>query len=188
MRSPPPIRLERPADGAAVEALIARVFGPGRYAKAAERLREGNRPAPRLSFVAWDGARAVGSARLWPVTIGEAPALLLGPLAVDDAYRRQGLGAALVRHACDAAAKAGHAVILLVGDEAYFAPLGFSAEPARHVIMPGPVDQSRVLARVLSAGTNEGLAGEVRARRPAPSRHDRVGRPRASPYSRNTSV
>lgn len=193
MTALPPLRLERPADADAVEALIARAFGPGRYAKAAELLREGNRPRLELSVVAWDEAKAVGSARLWPVTIGQAPALLLGPFAVDEAYRRQGLGAALARHACETAATAGHGLVMLVGDEAYFAPLGFSAQPARRVIMPGPVDQRRVLVRALSAGADQGLAGEVRAGAdgeggPTPSRHDRVGLPGVSPYPRNTSA
>ena len=38
----PPIDAERPEDFDAVEALIDAAFGPGRYAKSAERLREGN--------------------------------------------------------------------------------------------------------------------------------------------------
>ncbi len=150
---------ERAADASLVESLIAHAFGPGRFAKAAERLREGRSPISALSFVAWAGDRVVGCVRLWPITIGEAPALLLGPFAVEEAYRGAGLGAALIRKACDAAAKAGHALVLLVGDEAYFSPLGFSAAPARGVVMPGPVDPRRVLARALIPGAEAALTG-----------------------------
>ena len=152
---------ERPRDAALVDALIARAFGPGRFAKSAERLREGNRPLPDLSFVAWIGGTAVGCVRLWPVTISATPALLLGPFAVDAAHRSQGLGAALINRACETAAYAGHALVLLVGDEDYFAPLGFSA--ADGVVMPGPVDQRRVLVHALKEGADTGLSGRASA-------------------------
>ncbi|HEY2482552.1 MAG TPA: N-acetyltransferase, partial [Caulobacteraceae bacterium] len=122
---------ERPADAALAEGLIAGAFGPGRYAKAAERLRESREPMLDLSFVAWAEGQAIGCVRLWPIAIGGTEALLLGPFAVDEAWRNAGVGAALIRRACEAAAAAGHRLILLVGDEAYFAPLGFSAAPAR---------------------------------------------------------
>src|SRR3989442_7834348 len=98
----PAIVAERPADGPLVDALIARAFGPGRYAKAAERLREGNRPLPDLSFVARQADEIIGCVRLWPIQVGGAPALLLGPFAVGEACRGQGLGAALIVRACEA--------------------------------------------------------------------------------------
>ncbi|MEO8812914.1 MAG: N-acetyltransferase [Caulobacteraceae bacterium] len=158
----PPIGPEEAADADAVEALIDRAFGPGRHAKAAERLREGRRPIPGLSLVARADGTVVGCARLWAIAIGEAPAVLLGPFAVEAAFRARGLGAALIGAACDAAQRGGHGLVLLVGDESYFAPLGFAAEPARGVIMPGPVDRRRVLVRALRPGAAEGLAGAVR--------------------------
>jgi len=160
---PAPLSLthERPADAVVVEALIARAFGPGRYAKAAERLREHNAPLLDLSFVARMDGVAVGCVRLWPVTVGETPAVLLGPFAVDEACRSQGLGTALIERACAAAKAAGHALILLVGDPAYFEPLGFSAAPARRVVMPGPVDQGRVMVQALKPGAADDLAGLV---------------------------
>jgi predicted N-acetyltransferase YhbS len=156
---------EQPADAPLVEALIDRAFGPGRYAKAAERLREGRRPLPALSIVAWSEGAVVGAVRQWPVTIGETPAILLGPFAVEEAWRRQGLGAALIGAAGDAAARAGHARILLVGDEPYFGPLGFAAAPARRIVLAGPVDQRRVLVRALRPGAADNLEGPVRPAR-----------------------
>jgi predicted N-acetyltransferase YhbS len=152
---------ERPADTAQADALIARAFGPGRYAKAAERLREHNAPLAGLSFVAHADGRVVGCVRQWPVRIGETAAVFLGPIAVDEAWRHHGLGGALVKRAGDAARAAGHDLILLVGDTPLFRRLGFDAEPARHVIMPGPVDQRRVQVKALRAGADENLAGLV---------------------------
>jgi predicted N-acetyltransferase YhbS len=154
---------ERPADAPLADAVIARAFGPGRHAKAAERLREGNEPIAALSFLAWIDGRAVGCVRLWPVSIGHDAGLLLGPIAVDVSERSLGIGAALIRRANDAAQLAGHRVVLLVGDEAYFGAFGFAAAPASQVRMPGPVDQARVLVAGLAPGAVDVLAGEVRA-------------------------
>jgi predicted N-acetyltransferase YhbS len=157
----PPIAAERPDDAPLVEALVLRTFGPGRFAKAAERLREGRTPAYALSATAWDGRRLIGCARQWTVRVGETPAVFFGPIAVDAAWRSHGLGAALTERACEAATAAGHAVIVLVGDMPFFGSLGFSIAPK--VTMPGPVDPRRVLARALQPGTLDGLGGQVRA-------------------------
>jgi len=159
--APPPLVAERPEDAPAVERLILRAFGPGRYAKAAERLREGRAPLLDLSFVALDGDRIVGCVQQWAVRVGERPAILLGPFAVEEEHRSNGLGAALIARACEAAAEAGHAVVVLVGDMPYFGPLGFV--PAPKVSMPGPVDQRRVLVRALTPGAEAGLEGAVAA-------------------------
>lgn len=157
----PPLVAERPEDGPAVERLILRGFGPGRFAKAAERLREGREPLLELSFVAWEGGEIVGCVRLWPVSVGATPAILLGPFAVDPQHRNNGLGAALIGRACEAAAAAGQGLIVLVGDMPYFGPLGFEIAPK--VTMPGPVAASRVLVRALAAGAGAELAGPVAA-------------------------
>src|ERR1041385_1145017 len=103
------IRKEMTKDIAGREALLDCAFGDARFAKAAERLREGRLAAHGLSFVAVEKNRVVGTVRLWHVTAGPArPALLLGPLAVDDAWRGLGIGAALMRRATEAARQLGH--------------------------------------------------------------------------------
>jgi predicted N-acetyltransferase YhbS len=153
---------ERAEDAVLVEGLIDRAFGPGRYAKTAERLREARAPDRALSFVAWSGGRAIGCVRQWPVLVGETPAVFLGPIAVEEERRREGLGASLIRRACEAAREAGHGHILLVGDMPIFGPFGFTAEAARRVVLPGPVDRRRVLALALGAGPASELSGPVR--------------------------
>jgi predicted N-acetyltransferase YhbS len=155
----PSIAPERPQDADVVERLVLRAFGPGRFAKAAERLREGQTPRLGLSMLAWDGREAVGCVRMWQVKVGETPAIFLGPIAVETAYRSHGVGAALVQRACAAAAAEGDGVVVLVGDMPFFGPLGFA--PAPGVVMPGPVDQRRVLARLLTPGAETGLTGLV---------------------------
>jgi predicted N-acetyltransferase YhbS len=157
----PVIAAESSADLPAVSALIEAAFGPGRYAKAAERLRETNQVLHDLSFTAKAGETLVGCVRQWPIRIGGRPAVFLGPIAVDPAWRHHGLGGLLVERACAAALEAGHDLIFLVGDMPFFGPHGFEVLPPGRVLMPGPVDPRRELARALKPGALEGLAGPV---------------------------
>jgi len=154
---------ERAHDARLVEGLIDRAFGPGRFAKTAERLREGRLPDLALSVVAWSGGRAVGCVRQWRILIGAVPAVFLGPIAVEEERRCEGLGASLIRRAIEAARDTGYGHILLVGDTLLFEPFGFTAAAARKVVMPGPVDQRRVLALALQPGAIDELRGQVRA-------------------------
>jgi predicted N-acetyltransferase YhbS len=138
---------ETPQDQDAVEALLDHAFGPGRYVKSSERVREFADFAPELSFLAWNDGQLAGVVRLWRVKVGGTEVCFLGPLAVDAEARSEGLGGLLVERACEAARHAGEAAVLLVGDEPYFARFDFAAGPAKGVRMPGPVDQRRVLVR-----------------------------------------
>ncbi len=161
---------ETAADEAEVMALVDRAFGPGRYAKSAERLREGNRFLPELSMTARESGRLVGTVRLWPVRIGDRPALLLGPIAVDPAARKRGLGAALTERACAAAALAGHGIVVLVGDLGFFERLGFEALAPGRLRLPGPADPGRILVKALQPGVLDDLEGEVSlSSRPQPA-------------------
>ncbi len=101
--------------------------------------------------------------RLSRISIGGGPALLLGPLIVDPAFHSKGIGRSLVEAAAAAAAKAGHRVVLLVGDEPYYGRLGFRRLPPGAVVMPGPVDPMRLLALPLAEGALDGLRGHVRS-------------------------
>jgi len=158
------IRKEMAKDVAVREALIDRAFGDARFTKSAERLREGRLPAYGLSFVAVDKTRAVGTVRLWHVSAGPArPALLLGPLAVDDAWRGRGIGAALMRRAIEAARQLGHKAVLLTGDASYYARFGFSVEKTGALWMPGPYERDRLLALELVPGALDGARGLIGA-------------------------
>lgn len=145
----PDIRPEAPQDGPAIEALLDHAFGPGRFAKASERVRELSPLRPDLSFCAWEGERLVGVVRQSEIVVGARRLIFLGPLAVSAAARRLGAGARLVEVACAAAAGAGFSEVLLVGDPPFFGRLGFSAEATAGVTMPGPVDPRRLLLKRL---------------------------------------
>lgn len=151
------IDLETPFDRAAVDAIVDAAFGPGRFAKTAERLREGSQPLADCTFVAREAGKVVGTVRLWPVVIDETAVAFLGPIAVQGGRRREGLGAQLVERACAAAEAAGLPGVLLVGDTPYFGRFGFVKADVR---LPGPVDPRRVLLKMF--GGRELLSGEAR--------------------------
>ena len=159
-------RLEQPSDTAEIDALHARAFGPGRFARAAFRLRENVPHDPALSFVATADGAMIASVRLTPIAIGGRPALLLGPLAVKPPYKGRGAGRQLVRIALAAAAEAGHRVVLLVGDEPYYGPLGFRRLQRGAITLPAPVDPDRVLVAELTPNALDGLAGKAERIRP----------------------
>jgi predicted N-acetyltransferase YhbS len=153
---------QTPADLAAIEKLDERAFGPGRFARSAYRLREGIAPDFALSFVARVGTLLVGANRMTQIRCGSEPALLLGPLTVEPAFRSGGIGEALVMKSLDAARAAGHRLVLLVGDMPYYGRMGFQPVPPGRLIFPGPVDPARLLYLELVAGTFEAATGKVK--------------------------
>ena len=107
------VAVESPTSAAAIERMHQRTFGPGRFARTAFRLREHTPPDLSLSFTAYVSTMMVGSVRLTPIWIGEAPALLLGPLTVEPPFRSVGIGARLMRVSMEAAREQGHKLVLL---------------------------------------------------------------------------
>ncbi|MHA1189468.1 MAG: GNAT family N-acetyltransferase [Alphaproteobacteria bacterium] len=160
------IRLEHSSDEVEISALQMRAFGPGAAARAAFRVREQAPHDLALSFVAMADNSILGSVRLTPIAIGERTGLLLGPLVVTPDHKNQGIGRALVRHSVEVAGAAypadGDEFVILVGDQPYYGPVGFSAEWTADVRLPAPVDKKRLLAVALCAGGAKGLAGLVR--------------------------
>jgi predicted N-acetyltransferase YhbS len=143
------ICLETPDLDERIRELTDHAFGPGRFVKTAERLREHSHIMPDLSFVARRGGQLLGSVRLWPIEVrhGDAcePIAFLGPIVVDDAFRGQGIGKALISACVEATFAKGLRAVLLVGSHSYFKPFGF--EKAPNLTLPGPVDPNRLLIR-----------------------------------------
>jgi len=107
------------------------------------------------------GTLLVGSVRLSPIRIGETPALLLGPLTVEPPFRDRGIGLKLLEHSLQEAKSKGHRLVVLVGDEPYYARCGFKKIPKGVATMPGPVDPERLLVAELAQGAFEGVSGPI---------------------------
>jgi predicted N-acetyltransferase YhbS len=153
---------ESPKDAQAIERLLERTFGPGRFVLSAYRLREHVDHVLDLSFTARIGTLLVGSVRQLPICIGDTPALMLGPLTVEPPFRSRGVGRALLDRALADAKAKGHRIVLLVGDEPYYGRVGFKVVPKGRAIMPGPVDYSRLLVAELVEGAFENVSGTIR--------------------------
>jgi predicted N-acetyltransferase YhbS len=155
------IRAERASDVVAREVLLDACFGDNRHARTCQRLRDGRAPAEGLAFAAARNGRLVGTLRLWHVSAGGLPALVLGPLAVDPKCRELGVGAALMNHALLAAGVRGHGAVILLGDAPYYARFGFSALKTSELSLPGPFERERLLGLELREGALDGAWGMI---------------------------
>lgn len=150
------------ADLPQIERLDERAFGPGRFARSAYRLREGGAPDLHLSCVAHVGTLLVGSNIMTPVQCGATRLLLLGPLTVDPAFQSRGIGEALVKRSLDAGRAAGYGLVVLVGDEPYYARMGFKRVPPGKLTLPGPADPARLLYCELVEGALAQVSGAIK--------------------------
>ncbi len=155
---------QRPQDYEHFDSLLDRTFGADRLAKTVYRLRDGIDDLSELRFVAVNGDGVLlASLRFWPVKIETAPAILLGPLAVEPRLQGQGIGRALVRHGLAAARRLQHRICIVVGEPEYYAPFGFANAAAAGLILPGPVDPRRFQVLEIEPGALEGLRGLIRS-------------------------
>ena len=142
--------------------------------------------SPRASARCW-------SARcgLSPIRIGEAKALLLGPLTVEPPFRERGIGQALIERALEGGARQGPPAGHPGRRRAVLRQMRLQAHPARRAsIMPGPVDPARLLVAELVAGAFDGVSGPIRpeweaASRRRPQRPSRAQVPARLPSSSN---
>lgn len=154
------LRPETEPDWWDVEALYDLCFAPGREALSSYRLRDGIDPMGAFCFVARDDSGGLaGAIRVWPVLVGGAAALLLGPIAVHPTHQGEGLGGGLIGTSLDAARVAGWQRAMLVGDAPYYGRFGFCR--LADVEMPPPTNPDRVLGIALQQGAWEGCVGPV---------------------------
>lgn len=154
------LKAEQANDRWEVEALYDLCFAPGREALSSYRLRDGVPPVPGLSQVARDSDGILAAAiRFWPVLVGGAEALLLGPVAVHPTRQGEGLGGSLIRDSLAKAQDSGWARVMLVGDAPYYQRFGFTR--LEGVEMPPPTNPDRVLGLALLPAAWDGVRGKV---------------------------
>jgi predicted N-acetyltransferase YhbS len=155
------IRAERASDVVARDALLDACFGENRQMRTCQRLRDGRAPAEGLALSAVRKGRLVGTVRLWHVSAGGVPALILGPLAVEQSCRKLGVGAALMARALAAAIERGHRAVILLGDAPYYARFGFASAKTTDLILPGTFERERLLGLELQEGALDGAWGMI---------------------------
>ncbi|TCL06427.1 MULTISPECIES: GNAT family N-acetyltransferase [Sodalis] len=125
------IRAEIPVDAPGIDALLRRAFQRDAEADLVQRLREDG--LLTLGIVATDPEGGViGYAAFSPVWIEGEDCQWVGlaPLAVEDEFRHQGIARQLVYEALDMLNEFGYRGVVVQGDPAYYAALGFV--PAAH--------------------------------------------------------
>lgn len=125
------LRPETPADADAIRALTQRAFAGRPYASGTEAaLVDALRLAGALtlSLVAEEGGQILGHIAFSPAT-GAADWFALGPISVEPARQRQGIGTALIQAGLDALRAQGARGCILIGDTGYYARHGFAPRP-----------------------------------------------------------
>ena len=146
---------------AVIEVINEEAFGPGRFARAAARIREQGPHDRSLSFICADDGETIASVRMTPVMAGGVKGHLLGPLAVRPSHKNMGIGRELVRIAIEAARRKGSEAVILVGDAPYYEPLGFEKVAYNALAFPGPVDPRRVLVVPIGDNVHPRLKGPI---------------------------
>ena len=157
------IAREKPEDAYEVELLFDLAFAPGRAALSSYRLRGAAPPVAELCLCVRDDFDViVGAIRYWAIRIGtptgDAPALLLGPVAVHPTRQGEGLASELIWESLDIARSLGWKRVLLVGDAPYYGRFGFNRA---EIELPPPTNPERVLAKALVEGGLDGIAGKA---------------------------
>ena len=156
------IQPQRPDHGHLLDDLLDRTFGADRHGKTVYRLREGIADLKDLAFVALDPESGLlASLRFWPIRIEAAPAILLGPLAVEPKLQGGGIGKSLVHHGLTEARRQDHRICVVVGAPSYYGPYGFVSAGGAGLVLPGPVDPQRFQALELQPGAFEGVRGLI---------------------------
>ena len=149
--------------------LLDRAFGPDRHQRTAYRVRDGASAIDALSFAALDDSdRLLGSIQCFPVSLacddGESvPMIMVGPIAVEPAIQREGLGRLLTQHmlaAVPGSGLLGADSLMLIGDPEYYERFfGFTAERTAGWRLPGPFEPRRLLARGNGVPNRAGMLG-----------------------------
>jgi putative acetyltransferase len=155
------IRSETPADYRAIAAVIRAAFGRVDEARLVGHLRDGQ--YARVSLVAEEDRALVGHVLFSELAIVTEPetvwALSLAPLSVAPKYQRRGIGTALVTEGLRICRDSGHEIVIVLGDPAFYARLGFRAQLAEPLRSPfaGP----HLMALELVKGALDLIDGEL---------------------------
>jgi predicted N-acetyltransferase YhbS len=144
------IRAEQPSDVAAIGRITAAAFAGTSYGHNGEAgIVEALRAAGALtvSLAAVLQGEVVGHVAFSPVWIGaESGWYGLGPVSVEPARQRQGIGQALIRAGLDRLGELGAAGCVVLGDPDYYRRFGFESDPALHYAdAPAPYFQRLIL-------------------------------------------
>lgn len=159
------IRVELPADHAAVDDLVEEAFNDPSVKRLVQLIRASEHWLPELSLVAERDGELVGHVLFSSVDLvtemGTDRILLLSPLAVRPSAQEKGIARALVEAGIVAADRTGYGVVVLEGDPKLYRRFGFRPATALGIERPSeripePAWQAHPLAAY-----HAGLRGRV---------------------------
>ncbi len=153
------VRRERPGDEATARAVQAAAFGALAggggdepvEARLLDALRRCEGWLPALSWVAEIGGQVVGHNVCTRGHVGDVPCLGLGPIGVDPAGQRAGVGSALMHAMVGAADALGEPLIALLGSPDYYRRFGFVPSAELGIESPDPAWGGHFQVLTLSA-------------------------------------
>lgn len=123
------------ADRPAITALNTRAFGQPDEARIVADLEKAGDVL--LQLVAELDGRIVGHILFYPLGVrGKLGAAGLGPMSVDPALQRSGVGSQLVRAGLNMLQQSGVPIVFVLGHEAYYPRFGFSVDATEEFETP----------------------------------------------------
>ena len=146
------IRPEEPPDFAAIREIHQLSFGRENEADLVEKMRGSREFIPGLSLVAEYEGRVAGHilfSRIWirpaDSNLPEEASLALAPLAVHPDFRNKGIGFELVNQGLKTCRQYGHPLVIVVGEQSYYARFGFVPARPKGLEVPFPVPERAFL-------------------------------------------
>ncbi len=120
---------------------------------------------PKLSFVIEYNGKLVGSIFYTKSQIvtpkGNIDTVTFGPVSIHPDFHRQGLGKELITHSIDAAKKAGHQAIMILGYPYHYEPYGFCGGKRYGIAMSDGNYYKGLQVLPLFEGALDGINGEA---------------------------
>ena len=159
------IRPELPEDIVSIHEVETAAFQREAEADLVDQIRAHGRSL--LSWVAVhpETGQIVGHVLFSPASIrsgsSEIPAVGMGPVAVLPEFQNQGIGSHLIRKGLDELRQAGHAIVVVAGNPAYYQRFGFQDATPRGLICQFEMPPGCFMAIELHPGALSGVSGTV---------------------------
>lgn len=163
------VRPEEPRDFPAIREIHQLSFGRENEAVLVEKIRSSRDFIPGLSLVAEYEGRVAGHVLFSRILIRpadpnlpEETSLALAPLAVHPDFRNKGIGSELVNQGLKTCRQYGHSLVIVVGEQSYYARFGFVPGRPKGLEVPFPVPERAFLVAEVIPHPGPIIKGTIR--------------------------